>query len=121
MRKIAADIQRIRPGSLLAYHTHDSRRSAGGFPDWTFAGVRGVMFRELKTARGTVRPEQWAWIHQLRRAGADVAIWRPHDLEAGRIVWELARVAGLGPAIPASELKSSPAAESLIARIMEDE
>jgi hypothetical protein len=49
----------------LAYHTHDSRRSAAGFPDWIFARPGRLVALELKTERGRVRPEQAAWIGVL--------------------------------------------------------
>ena len=37
-----------RVRGLLAYHTHDSRRSAPGFPDWVIIGPGGGIFRECK-------------------------------------------------------------------------
>ena len=62
---------------LLAYHTHDSRRSEPGFPDLVIVGPNGVLYRELKTMTGRVHPNQQKWIRALADAGADVAVWRP--------------------------------------------
>lgn len=73
---------------LLAYHTHDSRRSQPGYPDLTIAGSR-VIFRELKSSTGRLRPEQAQWAQKLTAADADFAIWRPADLRSGRIQREL--------------------------------
>lgn len=109
IRSIVADVLRKFPYTdplgvprprLLAYHTHDSRKSPAGFPDWTFAGLRGVMFRENKNARRPASPMQRQWLHTLRLAGLDAAVWRPADLESGLISYELLRLAGLSPAAP---------------------
>ena len=64
----------------LHYHTHDSRRSAAGFPDLVLVHAqRGVLFRELKTETGIVTGAQQMWIHRLTLAGANAAVWRPRD------------------------------------------
>ena len=73
----------------LAYHTHDARRSNPGYPDVTLLTKGGrLLFRELKTRTGRVRPEQKVWIDRLRAAGYDAGIWRPEDMD--RIHAELA-------------------------------
>lgn len=64
---------------LLAYHTHDSRRSQAGFPDLVVVGANGVLYRELKKADGKVSDEQQLWIDCLNAAGQDAAVWRPVD------------------------------------------
>ena len=102
-RELDADIKAIADslrGALLAYHTRDSRGSTAGFPDWVFAGPRGVMFRECKTLLGKLSGDQQRWIAVLHQARADVGVWRPRDLASGRIAYELARLAGLDPAQP---------------------
>jgi hypothetical protein len=74
---------------LRYFHDNDSRRNRRGFPDVVAAGVGGVIFRELKTATGRLRPEQMDWISILQLGGADVAVWRPVDLSSGVIEKEL--------------------------------
>jgi hypothetical protein len=91
MRSILRDLPQ-----LLAYHTHDSRRSGSGFPDWCLVGPRGVMFRELKKQKGIVTSAQRAWLGALSTAGQDAGVWRPEDLASGRVARELAALAGLG-------------------------
>lgn len=95
---LAAGIDKTPRAVLLAYHTRDSRRSLPGFPDWCFAGARGVMFRECKAQRGHLRLEQSRWLETLRAAGADAGVWRPADLLSGRITRELLHLSGLRPA-----------------------
>jgi hypothetical protein len=79
---------------LAAYHTHDSRQSPAGFPDWVIAGPRGVLFRENKRQNGTPTPAQLTWARVLLAAGADYEVWRPADALDGRIKAQLARLRG---------------------------
>lgn len=78
-------------GFELAYHTHDSRRSAPGFPDLVLVSSRRgrVLFRELKTDVGRISPQQRAWLTGLTAGGADAGVWRPADLASGVVVAEL--------------------------------
>lgn len=71
-------------GGWLRYHTYDSRRSTHGFPDEVLVhpGRGLVLFRELKSSSGKVRPPQTVWLDALTAAGADAALWRPSDVEA---------------------------------------
>lgn len=70
----------FRNAGWLVYHTHDSRRSEPGFPDLVMTNQQRVIFAELKTERGKLRPEQEMWLSWLRIAGQEVYIWRPSDL-----------------------------------------
>lgn len=114
------DFGRAQPGRLVAYHTLRSAGSRAGFPDWTFAGPRGVMFRELKRPGGKLSAEQRTWFAMLRSAGADVDVWTEADRYSGRIGTELAHLAGLHSIVDLTG-KFSPGAERLIDQIMEDE
>lgn len=82
-------VRLARAMGLLAYHTHDSRRSEKGFPDLVIVGERGVIFRELKTERGKVTPEQNYWLGALEMAGCNAGVWRPADWMSGFITREL--------------------------------
>lgn len=66
-------------GFKLVYHTYDSRRSAAGFPDYVALNIskKRVLFVELKSERGRIRPEQAAWIAALGHCGQEAYIWRP--------------------------------------------
>ncbi|MDQ1053198.1 hypothetical protein QE394_001126 [Arthrobacter sp. SORGH_AS 212] len=87
---IVVEVARLH-GYELAYHTHDSRRSAPGFPDLVLVSTRRVrvLFRELKTDKGRVSPDQRTWIDGLTAAGMDAGVWRPADLTSGRVLAEL--------------------------------
>ena len=61
------------------YHTHDSRGSQAGFPDLVMCDGRRVIFAELKSHDGRMRPEQEAWITDLRSSGAETHVWRAGD------------------------------------------
>jgi hypothetical protein len=78
-------------GYRLIYHTHNSRRSAPGFPDLVLVSEHRcrALFRELKTDTGRMSPEQFDWITSMSLAKLDAGVWRPSDLRSGRIVKEL--------------------------------
>ena len=66
--------------------------SVKGWPDWTIRGPHGVLFRELKSQRGRVEPEQREWLDALTAAGMNAAVWRPASLLSGAIAAELAGI-----------------------------
>lgn len=62
----------------LCYHTHDSRRSAAGFPDLVLVRPPQIVFAELKSESGKLRPEQEAWLKALAGSeSVEAALWRP--------------------------------------------
>lgn len=61
-----------------------------GFVDLVLAHPsRGVLFRELKSERGTLDDAQRLWLATLSNGGANVGIWRPRDWVGGAIDLEL--------------------------------
>lgn len=74
----------------LTYHTHDSRRSDPGFPDTVLTRGGRLIFAELKSDKGRLRPEQMAWLCALRETcdvlhpsrQVQVFVWRPRDWDA---------------------------------------
>lgn len=68
----------IRPGVWATPLQGDA-----GFPDLVLAHPdRGVIFAELKSARGRLSPEQDRWIRTLVACGAEAHVWRPTDMVA---------------------------------------
>jgi hypothetical protein len=90
---LAAVLELAKWLRLLAYHTRDSRRSAPGFPDLVIAGPRGVLFPELKSARGRLRPAQVTWKYMLLASGQAWRLWTPADWADGTIERELRSIA----------------------------
>ena len=81
---------------LVAQHYEDSRRCwVTGWPDLEIIGTR-TLYRELKSARGDLTPEQRQVGYQVQAAGGDWAVWRPADLLSGRITRELTAISRLG-------------------------
>lgn len=89
IRKLCEDLHVFR------YHLPDSRRVDAGFPDDVLIGPGGVLFRECKTEKGTLRAAQRLVIGLLEAAGADVKVWRPSDLYSGTIQREIIGVSAL--------------------------
>jgi hypothetical protein len=69
-----------RLSGWLCYHTHDSRRSAPGFPDLVLVRPPVVVFAELKAEAGRVRVEQEVWLKALASSeSVEAVLWRPRD------------------------------------------
>jgi hypothetical protein len=80
-------IELARLNGWLVAHFHDSRRQvrpgvfvgdryAAGFPDLVLVRER-VVYAELKSDKGRLRPEQTVWLERLQGAGAEAYVWRP--------------------------------------------
>lgn len=72
-------VRTARALGFLVYHTYDSRRSDKGFPDLTMVRRDRVLFAELKTQKGRIRPEQRVWLDRLAAGPGEVYLWRPDD------------------------------------------
>lgn len=88
---------------LRWHHETDSRKSKAGFPDYVFVGPYGVLFLEIKSDKGTVTPQQKAWIRDLAAAsqhgytnGAehDVTAYVAYPRDWNRVLSDLKRIAG---------------------------
>ncbi len=82
-----------RWSGVLTYHTADSRCSERGYPDLVCVGTTGVLYRELKTERGRLTPDQRVWLDRLTLVGVDASVWRPADWPS-RILAELSGIGG---------------------------
>lgn len=65
------------------YHTHNSKFSDAGWPDEVLASEKHkrIIFIELKSDTGRIRPAQKEWIRVLQLMGLEAAIWRPRDMD----------------------------------------
>ena len=95
--------QVVELARILGWTVNHTRRSIGkgqkwttatsvvGWPDLTLIGHGRALYRELKSERGKLTPEQVAVLQLLRVNGQDAEVWRPSDLDSGRIQRELSR------------------------------
>ena len=89
--------QLCRRYDVWCYHAENPRWDRRGMPDLVLAGTRAAALRELKSAAGTLSPEQREAGQRFRAAGWDFAVWRPADLASGRIEAEIAALSGRQP------------------------
>ena len=61
------------------WHDEDSRRNQAGLPDLLLLRGTRLIWRELKTQQGRLRPAQVAFGERLTAAGQDWRVWRPGD------------------------------------------
>lgn len=82
--RFLSSVVRLATGhGWLCYHTHDSRRSAAGFPDLVCTDGTRLLVAELKNATGKLTKEQAVWLELLRHTEqCDVYLWRPKDWPA---------------------------------------
>ena len=67
------------------FHTHDSRRSAAGFPDLVLVRADRLLVAELKTAHARTTIAQDRWLAALGDVPCvEVHVWRPSDFEEVR-------------------------------------
>ena len=50
-----------------------------GFFDLVLARDGWIIFAELKSEKGQMTPQQWAWYDAVTDDGATAVIWRPSD------------------------------------------
>lgn len=86
-----------RRHDVQLFHSYQPERDRPGFPDCTLLGTRAAAFRELKSRTGRLRPEQLQTINRMRACGLNAGLWRPADLESGRVELELAALSGRKP------------------------
>lgn len=67
----------------LAFHDYDSRMNARGFLDTVLLKPGRLIFAELKSETGTLRPEQKQWMQWLATCPCvEVYLWRPGDFDS---------------------------------------
>jgi hypothetical protein len=66
----------------LVFHDNDARRNIAGFPDLVLVNPPRVVFLELKSDKGRVRPEQQRWMRALEQCHTlSSAVVRPSDAD----------------------------------------
>ncbi len=94
-RELEEHIRELCRGlGVLRFHVRDSRGMNRGMPDDVLIGAGGILWRECKTQKGRLTPEQQDTGEALAALGQDYALWRPADLLSGRIARELEIISG---------------------------
>jgi hypothetical protein len=71
----------------LWYHTHDSRRSKAGFPDYTAVREHELLFIELKGPKTRVSAEQRVWLEALTLLSSRIRGETPDDAHVEAHLW----------------------------------
>jgi hypothetical protein len=92
LQQLVADL--CRALGLVHFHVQHSHGMTKGWPDSVILGNGKMIYRELKSERGQLSPEQRAVGAMLKAAGADWKVWRPGDWLSGAIETELRMLLG---------------------------
>jgi hypothetical protein len=85
-RKLGWRIAHFRPAKTEKGWRTPVEADGKGFPDLVLANGKTVVFAELKSQKGRVEPEQWAWIDALMVGmQCQAFLWRPSDWMNGTI------------------------------------
>ncbi len=82
---MAAVVQYARLHKWRVYHTHDSRRSAPGWPDLALVRDGVLVLAELKVGKNRTTAAQHDWLYALQRVAESsrgavaVHLWTPED------------------------------------------
>lgn len=97
LQRAVIDIARLH--DVRVHHARAARMPSGrwatplqgdrGFVDLVLAGRSGVLFRELKSLKGRLQPDQRVWLARMGDAGLNVSVWTPVDLQSGLILDEI--------------------------------
>ena len=70
----------LRKNGTVRYQT-PVQADGAGFPDLVLVNreKKRVIYAELKSDKGCIRPEQNRWLDDLSAAGQEVYLWRPKD------------------------------------------
>lgn len=100
LQQAIIDLARVL--GLLIYHPYDSRRSEPGYPDLTIVGAQTIVYAELKSETGKLRPEQREWREAIERvaqrprksyhSAIEYHLWRPAQWSDGTIEETLRRL-----------------------------
>jgi hypothetical protein len=63
----------------IVYHAPYAIGADKGFPDLVLLRPPKLMFVELKSDKGKLRPEQEEWLENLQACGIEAYVWRPRD------------------------------------------
>lgn len=79
-------VAHFRPAQTVKGWRTPVAADGNGFPDLVLVRPTnderaGVIFAELKSEAGKVRPEQREWLHDLERAGVEAYVWRPSNFD----------------------------------------
>lgn len=97
-RLLGVTTAHFRPALSQSGRWHTAVAGDGkGFPDLVLVGPGGILYRELKTDVGRLKPEQVVWIRTLKAGGADADVWREADMHSGRIERELRAIRSRKP------------------------
>ena len=74
-------IRLFRDAGWQVWHNPDSRKTQGGVPDLLCLKPGRLLFLELKTEKGRVRPAQKEVLELIQSAGVEAYLIRPSDWE----------------------------------------
>jgi hypothetical protein len=80
-KELSANIVQVAAAfGWLSYHTYRSMNSPAGFPDWVFVRPPRLLFVELKSAKGKMRPLQQLWIDRVGKVpNVEAYVIRPAE------------------------------------------